>query len=475
MGAFFSTASRHPLQEPPSPSSTSCKRPRLAIVQTEMENAQLIPGIPDELSVGILARVPRGCHSSVRRVSRSWHEIFMSAELYNIRKELGVTEEWLYVLVRDEEENLAWHALDPASGKWQRIPPMPDMVPEDDASPISTSASHGWWGLSSLKVKELLRGLFGRKDAADKSPFCGCAAGSVGGCLYVLGGFSRASAMRSVWLYDPRINAWKEAAAMGTPRAYCKTALLHDKLYAVGGVNRGHAGLTPLQSAEVYEPIANTWTPIPSMPFAKAQVLPTAFLADMLKPIATGMASYKGKLFVPQSLYSWPFFVDVGGEVFDPVLETWTEMPRGMGEGWPAKQAGTKLSVVVDGSLYALDPTSSLDGSKIKVYDNEADSWKVVLRKVPILLDLSDSESPYLLAGIRNMLHVITKDINDHVIVLRADMYNATPAATRAHSFSLASASGSESLLEAESERWKTIARKNFGSVELVTCQVLDV
>ncbi|MCO5583219.1 hypothetical protein L7F22_037127 [Adiantum nelumboides] len=381
MGALFSTASRQPSSEPPAPPSTSCKRPRLATVQTEMENAQIIPGVPDELSVSILARVPRGCHPSIRRVCRRWREAFVSAELYNIRRELGVTEEWLYVLVRDEEENLSWHALDPDTGKWQRIPPLPDIILDDNTASISPSTTHGWWGLSSFKVRDLLRGLFGRKDATDKSSFCGCAAGSVGGCLYVLGGFSRASAMRSVWLYDPRTNAWKEAAAMGTPRAYCKTALLHNKLYAVGGVNRGHAGLTPLQSAEVYEPTADTWTPIPSMPFTKAQVLPTAFLADMLKPIATGMASYKGKLFVPQSLYSWPFFVDVGGEVFDPVSETWSEMPRGMGEGWPAKQAGTKLSVVVDGSLYALDPTSSLDGSKIKVYDNEADSWKVVLRK----------------------------------------------------------------------------------------------
>lgn len=482
MGAFFSSASGLPSPESPTLPSTSCKRQRLTVENTDMENMQLIPGIPDELSVSILARIPRICHASIRRVCRRWCEAVTSTELFDIRRELGVTEEWLYVLIRDEEENLSWHALDPVSGKWQRIPPMPDMEPENESTPCPSSASYGRWGFSTFKFRELVRGLFGRKDAVDKSPFCGCAAGSVGGCLYVLGGFSKASAMRSVWLFDPRVNVWKEAAAMGTPRAYCKTALLHDKLYAVGGVNRGHAGLTPLQSAEVYEPSANTWTPIPSMPFAKAQVLPTAFLADMLKPIATGMASYKGKLYVPQSLYSWPFFVDVGGEVFDPVAESWAEMPRGMGEGWPAKQAGTKLSVVVDGSLYALDPTSSLDGSKIKVYDNEADTWKVVLRKVPILLDLSDSESPYLLAGIRSMLHVITKDINDHIIVLRADMFNVASAPPPAHSFSLASASSltssaaaSGSSSETESERWKTIARKTFGSVELVTCQVLNV
>jgi len=112
----------------------------------------------------------------------------------------------------------------------------------------------------------------------------------------------------------------------------------------------------------------------------------------------------------------------VGGEMFDPKLNVWVEMPQGMGEDWPARQAGTKLSVVVNGELYALDPTSSVDGSKIKVYDASQDSWKVVLKKVPILLDVTDSESPYLLAGFHNKLHVITKDINDNVTVLRADL-----------------------------------------------------
>ena len=66
-------------------------------------------------------------------------------------------------------------------------------------------------------------------------------------------------------------------------------------------------------------------------------------LADLLKPIATGVTSYRGKLYVSQSFYSWPFAVDVGGEIFDPETNSWEQMPTGMGEGWPARQAGTKL------------------------------------------------------------------------------------------------------------------------------------
>jgi len=235
-------------------------------------------------------------------------------------------------------------------------------------------------------------------------------------------------------------------------------------------VNRGRGGLTPLQSAEVYDPVTNTWNQIPNMPFARAQVLPTAFLADMLKPIATGMTAFRGKLCVPQSLYSWPFFVDVGGETYDPATDSWMEMPNGMGDGWPARQAGTKLSVVVDGNLYALDPSSSLDSGKIKMYDPQEDIWKVILRKVPVV-DYTDSESPYLLAGFLGKLHVITKDISDNVAVLQAD----TSEGAVTSSSSSSTSDPSTSISDSEVDSWKSIASRHFGFIELVSCQVLQI
>ena len=157
------------------------------------------------------------------------------------------------------------------------------------------------------------------------------------------------------------------------------------------------------------------------MPFAQVRVLPIALLADVLKPIATGLASVRGRLCVPQSLYSWPFFVDVGGEIFDPATNSWTQMPVGMGEGWPARKAGTKLSAIVNGNLYALDPSSSSTGCEIKMYDHEEDVWKVVMEKVPIV-DFTESEFPYLLMGFQGNLNVITKHVNGNVVVLCADI-----------------------------------------------------
>lgn len=451
----------------------ACKRQRLLSTSYE-DNSRLIPSLPDEISAQILARVPRIHYLNLKSVSRAWKAALASSELFCLRKELGTTEEWLYILTKVNDNKLFWYALDPISGKWQRLPPMPNVFVEDEAKKGLAAIPRRMWSMlgSSIKIADVIMKWFIRKDALDQMPFCGCSIGAVDGCIYALGGFSKASAMKSVWRYDPVTNSWTEGSPMSVGRAYSKTGVLNNKLYVVGGVTRGRGGLNPLQSAEVYDPHTSTWSQLPNMPFAKAQVLPTAFLADLLKPIATGMTSYRGRLFVPQSLYCWPFFVDVGGEVYDPDINSWLEMPGGMGDGWPARQAGTKLSVTVNNDLYALDPSSSLNYAKIKVYDEEGDTWKVVAGDVPIH-DFADSESPYLLASLLGKLHVITKDANHNIAVLQANMQN--DLASSQSMVSSPESERAESSAESETEIWKVFASRSGRSSELVSCQSLKV
>ncbi|XP_002513866.2 F-box/kelch-repeat protein At1g22040 [Ricinus communis] len=434
------------------------------------DRPRLIPSLPDELSIQILAKIPRSYYFNLRLVSRKWKETIMSNELFKLRKELGLTEEWLYVLTKVEDE-LSWHALEPLSRTWQRLPQMPNVYAEE-----SRNSSSGLWLWNvvgqRIRIAETIRTWLGQKQALNQMPFCGCAIGAVDGCLYVLGGFFKASTISCVWRYDPILNRWSEVTPMSTGRAYCKTSILNDKLYVVGGVSQLGGGLIPLQSAEVFDPCTDKWSEVPSMPFSKSH----AFWPDMLKPIATGMTSYRGRLCVPQSLYSWPFFVDAGGEIYDPETNSWAEMPAGMGEGWPARQAGTKLSVVVDGELYSLDPSSSQDSGKIKVYDQKEDAWKVVIGKVPIY-DSGDSDSPHLLAGFHGKIHVVTRDANHRLVVMQAglrDNLNSLALSSTSH-FDGSLHEHSASLAESETVVWKVVASKNIESAELVSCQVLDI
>ncbi|KAJ3702652.1 hypothetical protein LUZ61_006357 [Rhynchospora tenuis] len=418
-------------------------------------DSRLIPALPDEISLQILARIPRSYYLGLKAVSRSWKKAVTDGEMYRLRKELGSTEEWLYILTKGDDNKLSWHAVDPINSIWQKLPQMPNIIQEEETRR----------GLPGL-MTTLIRNFFGKRDAADRMPYCGCAIGVANGSLYVLGGFSKATALKSVLRYDPCTNSWNEVCAMSTGRAFCKASLLNNKLYVVGGVNRGttgSSGLTPLRSAEVYNPDTDTWTEMPSMPFSKAQALPAAFLVELLKPIATGMTTYRGKLCVPQSLYSWPFFVDVGGEVFDPVTNSWEEMPAGMGEGWPARQACSKLSTVVDGELYALDPSTSSDDGKIKMYDHHEDTWKVVAEKVPFG-DCTDTEAPYLLTAFLGKLHVVVKDVNNDVKILQMKLQASGTDSS-------SSSTHGENFVD----MWKVISAKRISGSELVSCQVLSI
>ncbi|KAH7567807.1 hypothetical protein JRO89_XS07G0154200 [Xanthoceras sorbifolium] len=349
----------------------SCKKRKMSLIFDE-EGPRLIPSLPDELSIQILARLPRICYFNLRLKT-----IDFCGMLWILCQENG--RGCLHFPVLFMKKNLG-------------------------AAHLGLDVEHGGPKLQNCRHS---KGLAGWKDTSDPMPIL-------------------------------RLRHW-------CCRAYSKTGILNNKLYVVGGVSRGQGGLNPLQSAEVFDPYTGAWSEVPSMPFSRAQVLPNPFLADMLKPIATGTTSYMGRLCVPQ-------------------------------KGWPARQAGTKLSVVVDGELYAFDPSSSLDSGKIKVYDQKEDAWKVVIGKVPIC-DFTDSESPYLLAGFHGKLHVITKDANHNIAVLRADLRdNLSSMSSSSTSLSADSVDEhSDTVTELDTVVWKAISSKDFGSAELVSCQVIDI
>lgn len=234
----------------------ACKRQRLLSSILD-DNLRIIPALPNEISTQILARVPRIYYLNLKLVCRTWKEALENSELFHVRKELGTTEEWLYILTKVKDDKLLWHALDPLSRRWQKLPPMPKVGFENESK--QGVSSFPLWSMvsSSIRIADIIMSWLGRRDALDRMPFCGCSIGAVDGCIYAVGGFSRASAMKSVWQYDPVKNTWTEASPMSDGRAYCKTGILNNKLYVVGGVTRGHGhgGLIPLQSAEVYDPI----------------------------------------------------------------------------------------------------------------------------------------------------------------------------------------------------------------------------
>jgi hypothetical protein len=85
----------------------------------------LIPGLPNDLALQCLARVPRCHHLNLRCVCTKWRDMVASESYYFLRKRLGLSEGWIYAFSRDYSECLHWHILDPVSRTWKELPGMP--------------------------------------------------------------------------------------------------------------------------------------------------------------------------------------------------------------------------------------------------------------------------------------------------------------------------------------------------------------
>jgi hypothetical protein len=129
------------------------------------------------------------------------------------------------------------------------------------------------------------------------------------GRVLVAGGTTGATVESSAEIYDPTSNTWQSAAPMANARAYHVGALLPDgRVLEAGGFVQSAA----IASSETYNPVSNTWTTVGSLATARGNAL-TEVLPDG-HVLAVGGADSNGA--DANSLAS--------AELFDPVSNTWT-------------------------------------------------------------------------------------------------------------------------------------------------------
>ena len=90
------------------------------------------------------------------------------------------------------------------------------------------------------------------------------AGAALGGKLYVVGG-----GRKTAEVYDPINDSWNYIASMDVSRGWFGCAALGGKLYAVGGDdNIGYGGVI-FDTVECYDPIDNSWNYIASLNTAR--------------------------------------------------------------------------------------------------------------------------------------------------------------------------------------------------------------
>lgn len=267
-------------------------------------HSPLLPGLPDDLAVACLTRVPRFDHYKLRFVCKRWKRLLTSSFYYTLRNDKGLAEEWIYIMKRDKEKKVSWQAFDPVHLVWQPLPPVP---------------------------KEYTRAIG-----------FGCAV--LGGChLYLFGGKDPVKgSMRRVVFFSARTNNWHRAPDMKRRRHFLGSCVIDNRLYVAGGESGGNP--QTMRSAEVYDPSKNRWE----------------YISDMTAPMVPFIGVvYDGKWF----LKGIGTEQQVWSEMYKPKMNRWFPVNNSMVAGWRNPSAtlngklyaldckdGCKLGVYDEGS-----------------------------------------------------------------------------------------------------------------------------
>lgn len=170
------------------------------------------------------------------------------------------------------------------------------------------------------------------------------------GRIYAVGGLTKSGdSLSTVEVYDPKIGRWQMAEAMTMLRSRVGVAVMHNKLYAIGGYN----GTERLSTVEVYDPEAKSWSTAASM---------------NCKRSAVGAATLLNKLYVCGGYDGISSLNTV--ECYDPENNEWT-MVTSMSRHRSA--AGV---VAFEDHIYALgghDGLSIFDS--VERYDPHSGRW----------------------------------------------------------------------------------------------------
>ncbi|KAK3118663.1 hypothetical protein QOZ80_9BG0703550 [Eleusine coracana subsp. coracana] len=347
--------------------------------EQHQQHVELIPGLPDDVAVDCLARVPHASHRALRCVCRGWRHAAAAPCFASARSAAGAMEDLVFML--------------------QFGNPSADDGPKDDDAPNNTPA----YGVA---VYNVTTGEWHRENRGAPQPvpvFAQCAA--VGSRVAVLGGWDPRTfePVSDVHVLDASTGSWRRGASMRSARSFFACAEAGGKIYVAGGHDKHK---NALKTAEAYDPVADAWDPLPDMSEERDE--------------CDGMATVAGDRFLAVSGYRT---ARQGGferdaEWFDPASREWRRLERvrappsaahvvvkgkvwciegeammewmGMRKGWrevgpypPGLKAGTARAVCVGGGDKVV-VTGALDGEggggrhALWVFDVKTKNWTVV-------------------------------------------------------------------------------------------------
>ncbi|TKW39742.1 hypothetical protein SEVIR_1G199700v4 [Setaria viridis] len=342
------------------------------------QEGELIPGLPDDVAMECLARVPSRSHRRMRRVCRGWRGAVGSAEFRRRRRTAGAAEDIVFLVQaapaggdgKGSTPECALAALNLTTGEWRRVKgpaeawgPVPLFAQCAAAGDGRHVAVVGGWDpdtlrpTSDVRVLDVPAGTWRRgRQMPDNRSFFGCAGGGDGN-VYVAGGHDESkNALRSALAYSVADDAWRALPDMSEERD-------EPQLVATPGGGVLAASGYPTEAQGAFKKTAErfaagAWTD-------EGDVVPDT--------AETCLASVQGKL--------WAVRAGKGGvREWDGVPRAW----RDVAAGPPGMEACVKAVGVGDGDGAALfvfgTVADAAEGGKYSAWVMEAGGapWKRV-------------------------------------------------------------------------------------------------
>ncbi|CAL4887241.1 unnamed protein product [Urochloa decumbens] len=201
-----------------------------------LEMGELIPGLPDDVAMECLARVPSRSHRRMRRVCRGWRGAVGSTEFRRRRRAAGAAEDIVFLVQaappaggggKGSMPECALAAANLTTGEWRRVMgPVPLFAQCAAAGDGRHVAVVGGWDpdtlrpTSDVRVLDVPAGTWRRgRPMPDTRSFFGCSGGGGDGCVYVAGGHDASkNALRSAFAYAVAADAWRALPDMAEER-----------------------------------------------------------------------------------------------------------------------------------------------------------------------------------------------------------------------------------------------------------------
>ncbi|GAU36568.1 hypothetical protein TSUD_362380 [Trifolium subterraneum] len=319
--------------------------------EVEVTNTPLICGLPDDISLLCLARVPRKYHSVLKAVSKRWRDLVCSEEWLYYRRKHKLDETWIYALCRDKLDHICCYVLDPTSSKksWKLIHGLPHHI---------------------VRRKGMCF------EALENKLFL------LGGCGWSEGPTDE------VYSYNASSNSWAEAASLSTARCYFSCEVMDEKLYAIGGIGSNYYDR---QSWDTFDPYKNAWTSHKDPPYTDAW---TSHIDPHIFPEIEDSVVMDGKIYI-RCRKSSVITSHVYAFVYEPSSDSWQHADADMVSGWRGP------AVVVNGILFVLDQSS---GTRLTMWHKERREWIPVGKLSPLL-----TRPPCQLVAVGKIIYIIGK------------------------------------------------------------------